>query len=108
MPRQHKIVIKKRHISIHTTFDFFKLIYQFKQNEKWKKKEQKNKIKTQNSHEFRSSFILNMNKKEYKRREFNHNNTNPENIYIYIYILTRNFSRIFLYLEPKTNYQQKH
>ena len=42
------------------------------------KKKQKNKIKTQNSHEFRSSFILNMYKKEYKRREFNHINTNPE------------------------------
>ena len=48
-------------------------------NEKKKQKQkQKNKIKTQNSHEFRSSFILNMNKKEYKRREFNHINTNPE------------------------------
>ena len=48
-------------------------------NEKKKKKQkQKDKIKTQNSHEFRSSFILNMNKKEYKRREFNHINTNPK------------------------------
>ena len=42
MPRQHKIVIKKRYISIRTTFDFFKLIYQFKQNEKWKMKKKKN------------------------------------------------------------------
>ena len=76
MPCQHKIVIKKRYISIRTTFDFFKLIYQFKQNEKWKMK--KKKIRTQNIHEFRSSFILNMNKKEYKSRKFNHNNTNLE------------------------------
>ena len=68
------------------------------------KKKQKNKIKTQNSHEFRSSFILNMYKKEYKRREFNHINTNPEKKKK----LTRNFSCIFLHLEPNTNYQQKH
>ena len=38
----------------------------------------KKKIRTQNIHEFRSSFILNMNKKEYKSRKFNHNNTNLE------------------------------
>ena len=38
----------------------------------------KKKIRTQNTHEFRSSFILNMNKKEYKPRKFNHTNTNPE------------------------------
>ena len=41
-------------------------------------KKNKNKIRTQNTHEFRPSFILNMNKKEYKPRKFNHNNTNPE------------------------------
>ena len=38
----------------------------------------KKKIRTQNTHEFRSSFILNMNKKEHKPRKFNHNNRNPE------------------------------
>ena len=42
------------------------------------KKKNKNKIRTQNTHEFRSSFILNMNKKEHKPRKFNHNNTNLE------------------------------
>ena len=42
------------------------------------KNEKKKKIRTQNIHEFRSSFILNMNKKEYKSRKFNHNNTNLE------------------------------
>ena len=41
-------------------------------------KNEKKKIRTQNIHEFRSSFILNMNKKEYKSRKFNHNNTNLE------------------------------
>ena len=46
-----------------------------------------------------------MNKKEYKRREFNHINTNPKKKKKKP---TRNFSRIFLHLEPNTNYQQKH
>ena len=41
-------------------------------------KNEKKKIRTQNTHEFKSSFILNMNKKEHKPRKFNHNNTNPE------------------------------
>ena len=38
----------------------------------------KKKNRKQNTNEFRSSFILNMNKKEHKPRKFNHNNTNPE------------------------------
>ena len=44
------------------------------------KNEKKKKIRTQNTHEFRSSFILNMNKKEHKPIKFNHNNTNPKKI----------------------------
>ena len=43
-------------------------------------KKNKNKIRTQNTQEFKSSFILNMNKKEHKPRKFNHNNTNPKKI----------------------------
>ena len=35
------------------------------------KKKKKTKIRTQNTHEFRSSFILNMNKKEHKPRKKN-------------------------------------
>ena len=57
-------------------------------------KNEKKKIRTQNIHEFRSSFILNMNKKEYKSRKFNHNNTNLEKKKL----PTRNFSCIFLFL----------
>ena len=38
------------------------------------KNEKENKFKTQNTLEFKSSFILNMNKKEHKSRKFNHNN----------------------------------
>ena len=41
-------------------------------------KKKKDKIRTQNTYEFRSSFILNMNNKKLKPRKFNHNNTNPE------------------------------
>ena len=70
----------------------------------------KKKIRTQNTHEFRSSFILNMNKKEHKPRKFNHNNTNlkKKKIYRQDHDTNINFSCIFLYLEPNTNYQQKH
>ena len=45
-----------------------------------KKKIKQNKIRTQNTHEFKASFILNMNKKEHKSKKFNHNSTNPEKI----------------------------
>ena len=40
------------------------------------KKQKQNKIRTQNTHEFKSIFILN--KKEHKPRKFNHNNPNPK------------------------------
>ena len=69
------------------------------------KKKNKNKIRTQNTHEFRSSFILNMNKKEHKPKKFNHNNTNLEKkIYWQEHDTNINISCIFLYLEPNTNY----
>ena len=45
---------------------------------KKQKTKNKNKIRTQNTQEFKSSFILNMNKKEHKPKKFNHNNTNLE------------------------------
>ena len=45
-----------------------------------KKKKNKNKIRTQNTREFKASFILNMNKKEHKPKKFSHNSTNSEKI----------------------------